>query len=221
MIQRYQRILLLILLGSSAVMLGFLIYLHQHAYKVPPEETPIEAPSYTPAENVSLDLADDANGSITPTIVSIALPSQPAIRVRALLEHLLSQYTLPQSAHPVGGGVAIESIYLLDLPLAGPGGQRKETSAAARTCSDPLTCDTGELAVVNLRGSWADAHPSGITVETLTIQSILGTIHANLPEITKVKFLVDGQPRDTLAGNVELNRIYDVVDTATEGADQQ
>jgi hypothetical protein len=63
-----------------------------------------------------------------------------------------------------------------------------------------------------------EAHPPGITSETLTIQSIVGTLHVNLPEITKVRFLVDGKPRATLAGNVELDRIYDAETTVTAPA---
>jgi hypothetical protein len=50
-------------------------------------------------------------------------------------------------------------------------------------------------------------------VETLTLDSILGTLHANFPEITEVRFLVDGQPHDTLAGHADLTRVYPVGDT--------
>ena len=92
------------------------------------------------------------------------------------------------------------------------------TSPAAATAkqddADPLTHATGQLAIVNLRSAWVDAHPSGITTETLTIQSMVGTLHANLGEITAVRFLVDGKPRATLAGNVELDRTYDAADAA-------
>ena len=49
--------------------------------------------------------------------------------------------------------------------------------------------------------------------------SILGTLHANLPRITQVRFLVDGQPRETLAGHADLTRTYltagDVPEVAT------
>ena len=38
----------------------------------------------------------------------------------------------------------------------------------------------GKLAVVNLHGSFADHHPSGIEAETLTIDSILGTLGPKL-----------------------------------------
>ena len=64
------------------------------------------------------------------------------------------------------------------------------------------------LAVVNLSGSFAQNHPSGIATETLTLLSICGTLHANLPDVVQVRFLVDGQPRATLAGHADLTRVY-------------
>ena len=64
------------------------------------------------------------------------------------------------------------------------------------------------MAIVNLSGSFAAVHPSGIEAETLTLLSIIGTLHANFPEIAQVRFLVDGQPRDTLAGHADLTRVY-------------
>ena len=52
----------------------------------------------------------------------------------------------------------------------------------------------------------------------LTVLSMIGTLHANFPEITQVRFLVDGQPRETLAGHVDLARVYPVIDTAVTAA---
>ena len=63
-------------------------------------------------------------------------------------------------------------------------------------------------AIVDLSSSFVAAHPSGIEPETLTLLSILGTLHANFPQISQVRFLVDGQPRDTLAGHADLTRVY-------------
>ena len=64
------------------------------------------------------------------------------------------------------------------------------------------------LAVVNVAGGFADSHPAGIEAETLTIESFCQTLHANLPEISEVRFLVDGEQRDTLAGHADLTRTY-------------
>ena len=210
MIARYQRILFLFLFGSSLLMATYLVYLHKHNYAEVKnaDNTPLEAPEYSAAEQVTLSLANDADGTINDTARSLALPETPAVRARALLEHLLAEYTLPKAAHQVGGGIAVDDVFLVDLPLGG-----NTAAASTKQDDDPLTRAGGTLAVVNLRSSWVDAHPSGITSETLTIQSIVGTLHANLPAITKVRFLVDGKPRATLAGNVQLDRTYDASET--------
>jgi hypothetical protein len=71
-----------------------------------------------------------------------------------------------------------------------------------------------QLAVVNLTGSFAASHPSGIETETLTVLSICGTLHANLPRVTQVRFLVDGLERPTLAGHADLTRTYLTSDVA-------
>ena len=224
MIPRYQRILFVVLV-LACIGMGFILWNHhRHNYSLRDEaanDIPIEAPSYAAAESVTLALANDNDGSITPTTREMALPSTPAVRVRALLEHLLAEYASRKSPHPLGGGVAVEDVYLIDLPLAAPAARNGDGSfagsglpAKAAESEDPLTRATGQLAVINLRSAWCDAHPSGITVETLTIDSILGTLHAAMPQITRVRFLVDGQQRSTLAGNVELDRTYDVVDTS-------
>jgi hypothetical protein len=51
------------------------------------------------------------------------------------------------------------------------------------------------------------------------VLSICGTLHANLPRVTEVRFLVDGQPRATLAGHADLTRTYLATEAVpTEGA---
>lgn len=219
MIPRYQRILFIVLLSSSVLMAIALVFLHQRNFSEikNADNTPIEAPVSSPAEQATLLLADDATGGVKEETRIIALPQQPAVRARALLEHLLAEYALPRAAHHTAGGMAVEDVYLVPLPL---GGQPLTAAGIASVPakpddSDPLLRATGELAVVNLRPAWVEAHPPGITAETLTVQSIVGTLHANLPEITAVRFLVDGKPRATLAGNVELDRTYDALDTVT------
>ncbi len=218
MIPRYQRILFAILLGSSLLMAGFLYYMHRKSGEVKnADNTPLEAPVYSSSEEVTLEMANDADGSVTPQARSFALPQTPAIRARALLEHLLAEYALPRSTHTVGGGIAVDDVFLVPLPLGTPVTVTSAPASAATKDedADPLTHTGGMLALVNLRSSWVDAHPSSITSETLTVQSIVGTLHENLPEITKVRFLVDGKPRSTLAGNVELDRTYDAAATMT------
>ncbi len=40
--------------------------------------------------------------------------------------------------------------------------------------------------------------------------SLIHTISANTPGVLKVKILVDGKERDTLAGHADLSEYYDV-----------
>jgi len=210
-------------------------------------ETPLAAPVATPSETVRLALANDATGSITLAEREVALPTETTARARALLTRLIAEYSYKGSAHPLESGPAVDDVFLLDLPLVppvAPGAKpvEAEKPAAGKNTAarkdrsvvpgwsapdgPPSNADQnpgprtpgGKLAVVNLRGSFADHHPSGIEAETLTIDSILGTLYANFPLIEQVRFLVDGQPRETLNGHADLMRTYDVIDTASRSA---
>ena len=55
-------------------------------------------------------------------------------------------------------------------------------------------------------------------VESLTLLSIIGTLHANVPQIEQIRFLVDGQPRETLAGHADLLRTYPSRDATSVAA---
>ena len=147
MIPRYQRILFAILLGSSVVMAVLLVYLHQRNFAAVKnaDNTPLEAPVYSASEDVPLLIANDSDGSVKQVTRSIALPQQSAVRARALLEHLLAEYTLPRSTHPIGGGVAVEDVYLVPLPLGAPArcrqparGLRWLRSPAAASRAEPI-----------------------------------------------------------------------------------
>ncbi len=47
-------------------------------------------------------------------------------------------------------------------------------------------------------------------VEELTVASLIHTVSANTPGILRVKILVDGKERDTLAGHADISDFYDV-----------
>jgi hypothetical protein len=213
MIPRYQRILFWSLLGGILLMAAFLLHGCQQAHKrlaALNDATPIAAPTTTSTEDITLYLANDADASITPTPEQFALPQEPSVRARALLEHLLSTYALPSSAHPLQSGPAVDDVFFLDQAKPIP-----TSRAGHRPQSEPsdTTSGGGQLAVINLHGSFIDNHPSGIQVEALTIQSIIGTLHAAFPQITQIRFLADGQPHDTLAGHADLLRTYPSTDT--------
>jgi hypothetical protein len=226
MIPRYQRILFWSLIAGIFLMAAFLIHgcrqAHQRLTAIN-DTTPIAAPTTSSTEEITLDLANDADGSIAPSQQQLALPQDPTLRARALLEHLLGEYALPTSTHVLQSGPAVDDVFFLPLPITTP--TAANTLSATTGLPQPkddhpthTAKSTGELAVVNLRGSFVDNHPSGIEVEDLTIRSIVGTLHAAFPQLTEVRFLVDGQPHDTLAGHADLRRAYPAIDTTTTPA---
>jgi hypothetical protein len=194
-------------------------------------QMPLDAPTAT-TTTVTMAFANDADGSINAGVREIALPTDSNARARALIDHLISQYAQPGSAHPLLPGAAVNEVFLVPLPIVGyttaptptaavhPDHQdhadRQPTVLVASDANalQPLS-PGGELAVIDLRSTFADQHPSGVEVESLTLLSIIGTLHANLPQIEQVRFLVDGAARETLAGHADLLRTYPSRDTTT------
>ena len=137
-------------------------------------------PASGPTTPVTLYVASDADGSLRRSQENLALPQERSERARAVLRALFGKYSQGSSTHPIGAGADVRDVFLL----------------AANT------------AIVDTSPAFADSHPSGVLVEELTIASIVNTLNANDPQITRVKILVDGKERDTLAGHADLRRFY-------------
>jgi spore germination protein GerM len=110
------------------------------------------------------------------------MPSGRQQRAEELLRALVSLYLEKNSPHVLGPGSEVRSVFLID-----PG-----------------------VAVIDLNAAFADTHRSGVLVEELTVASLIHTVSANTPGILKVKILIDGKERDTLAGHADLSDFYDV-----------
>jgi hypothetical protein len=208
MIPRYQRIIYFTLVGCillAALLLVISGFRDRRRIAAMRDSSPIAAPTDTPSEDVPVALANDADGTITLDQVSLALPAEPSLRARVLLDRMLTDLALPASTHPVPQGPAVTDVFFLPLPLRNP---------AATITDEPVTSSASgiQLAVVNLSPAFVDAHASGIESEDLTLRAIIATLHANFPEIAQVRFLVDGKSRDTLAGHADLTRAYGVED---------
>ena len=233
MIPRYQRVLFWLL--SAAILLMGLFMLRgctqvREKFTRRVDQTPLDAPVASPTETVHLALADDSTGVIAMEDRDLALPEEQTSRARALLGRLMAEYSYKGSKHPLDSGPAVDDVFLLDLPLRPAdvsGGGAQEIGPDSYVSHGGTSQGSGgQLAVINLHGAFVDHHPSGIEVESLTIQSIQGTLYANFPRIEQVRFLVDGQGRDTLSGHADLMRTYPVLDMsvataqAAKGADQ-
>ena len=218
MIPRYQRIVFWTLVAGILLMAGLLIRGCQRNHDrivAARDQSPIAAPTDLASENLTIAIPSDADGSITLDQRSLALPEEPSLRARVLLDRLLDELALPASTHPIPAGPAVTDVFLLPLPITNTG---PITSALTPLNSEQVSpygryhANGSQLAVVNLTRAFADAHPSGIESEDLTLRAIIATLHANFSSIDQVRFLVDGQSRDTLAGHADLTRPYAVTD---------
>jgi hypothetical protein len=169
------------------IVLGMAVYVWQMRGRaaVPvatSDARPLAPPSAGPTEQLTLFVAYDDPGILRAQSARIPLPAGRQQRAEELLRALLALYLDKSSPHAIGVGAEVRSVYLVD-----PG-----------------------LAVIDLNAAFADTHRSGVLVEELTVASLIRTLSANIPGILKVKILVDGKERDSLAGHADLSDFYDV-----------
>lgn len=171
-----------------AAVLGMGLYLRslkhraERIHEQPVDMRPVAAPVTGTPERVALFVASDSSGTLGRVDVDIALPREHSERAREIMRALVARYEAKDSPHPLPSGADVKDVYLVD----------------------------NKTAVIDLNSVFAEAHRSGILVEELTIASMIQTLVASEPGITRVKFLVDGRERDTLAGHADLSNFYDV-----------
>ena len=205
MIPRYQTVLFVVLLVTSILMGALLWQLRNRAHErmlAGQDSAPTQAPQVALTEQATLMVANDQENSLMTQVLSLPLPQSPNARAKVILGKLFELYALPNAAHPVPGGPAgISQVFLMPA-------QPDVPSAAKSNPSPQIGKSEKQLAVVDLSGAFVANHPSGLETETLTVLSICATLHENLPAITQVRFLVDGLPRENLAGHADLMRAY-------------
>jgi hypothetical protein len=170
-----------------AVALGMSVYIwRMRGRAASPESSaytqPVAPPVNGPTEQVTLYVAYDDPGLLRPQGARIPLPAGRQERAEELLRALVGIYLDKSSPHALAPGSEVRTVYLVD-----PG-----------------------LAVIDTNAVFADDHRSGVLVEELTVASLVQTLSANIPGINRVKILVDGKSRDTLAGHADLSGFFDV-----------
>jgi hypothetical protein len=134
---------------------------------------------------VKLVVAYDEDGVLIPKEANVALPVDPGDRAKEILRTLLALYAEHPSPHVIKEDADIRNVFLVNT-------------------------NNGDLCVIDLNAAFAAGHRSGILVEQFTLASMVETIAANFPRVQRVKFLVEGQDRETLAGHADLATTYDV-----------
>jgi hypothetical protein len=183
MIPRHFQITIALLLLAILVSGVMVIRLRHGEQEVILRETPA-VPAAPPVagkqERIRMLVAYDDDQALRWRYATVFMPADRGLRAREALRAVLAQYQQTPSPHAVGKGADIKDIYLIG--------------------NDTMVIDTNS--------QFADGHPSGILLEQLTMTSLIETLAANVPGIAKVKFLVDGQERETLAGHADLMSFY-------------
>lgn len=143
------------------------------------EAAPV-APVSGKQEQIQVLVAYDDDQALRWRTADVFLPADRGLRARETLRSVLAQYLQTPSPHPLAKGADIKDVYFIN--------------------NDTMIVDT--------TAQFADGHPSGILLEEMTLTSLIETLTANVPGITKVKFLVDGKERETLAGHADLMSFY-------------
>jgi hypothetical protein len=131
-------------------------------------------------ERIQVLVAYDEDQALRWREADAFLPADRGLRARETLRTVLAQYLQNPSPHPLARGADIRDVYFIG--------------------NDTLVVDT--------TAQFADGHPSGILLEEMTLASLIETLSANVPGVSKVKFLVEGKERETLAGHADLLSFY-------------
>jgi hypothetical protein len=173
-------VLLLVAVFGSGV---YILQLHKRTeenLRRASDRSPVAPPLAGTPATIKLTIAYDDDGVFRSRDFSPVLPFEPSARAKAILETLIAYYVNKPSPHPLADGAGVNSVFLVNQ----------------------------KLAVVDLNQALAEGHRSGIMVEDFTLMSLIDSLTANFPQLERVKVLVDGKERETLAGHADLRSTY-------------
>jgi hypothetical protein len=152
-----------------------------------PAEPVVEVPAVAPAGGVAAEgpkikatlfFASEDGQRLVGVEQDVALAEGTVAQARTLVEALLTVPAPAPYSATVPQGTAVRGVYVSD---------RNEV-------------------FVDLDGTVRSDHPGGSMQELLTVYSVVNTVLVNLPTMTEVQILIDGQEADSLAGHVDLRR---------------
>lgn len=175
-------VLLLVTLLISGLYLIRLTQIERAKTQTAEEDAPVAAPIAGHQERIRILVAYDQDRVLRWRETTVFMPEDRGLRVREALRAVLSEYQQKPSPHPMGRGADIKDVYMIN----------------------------SDTVVINTTPQFAAAHPSSALLEMMTMASLIETLSANVQGIARVKFVVDGHERDTLAGHVDLMSFYSV-----------
>lgn len=184
MISRRLQIALLVLVLVILGMTFYALHLKQKAERLQAASenaAPVAAPPEGPQGTSKVFVAYDKDLTIRQEQLAVPVRADASEQARIVLHELLTRYQSKTSSHTIGTGSDVKAVYVVN-----------------------------DVAVIDLNSTFADTHRSGVMEEQLSLVSIAETAAAALPKVNKIRFLIDGHERETLAGHVDLQQVYDV-----------
>ncbi len=142
-------------------------------------EPPVSTPSDQPVTARMFWASTSVPGTLEETDVQLKLSADPGERGKQLLAAL----------------------------VAGPGDPAKRTLPPEATPLEFYLLPGG-VAVADFSSALSIDMPSGIQSEQLAVESIADTLAANIPNLQRLKILIDGQEAKTLAGHIDLTGYF-------------
>ncbi len=77
-----------------------------------------------------------------------------------------------------------------------------------KTELESVSIEKDQTATVNFGKSLIQLHPGGSASEAATVYSLTNTLMSNIPDIKRVKILIDGKERESLKGHIDMRRPF-------------
>jgi hypothetical protein len=142
-------------------------------------EPPVSTPTDKPEEARMYWASTTTPGTVDETDVEMKLSADPVERGKQLLTAL----------------------------VAGPSEPAKRTLPAGTSLLEFYLLPEG-TAVADFSSALSTQLPSGIQSEQMAVESIADTLAANIPNLRRLKILIDGQEAKTLAGHIDLTGYF-------------
>ena len=139
-------------------------------------------------------------------IVAPAPASTDTRRIHATLFYVSEDGTELMPANrevPLGATPAEQARKILEAQIQPPPAGMTSAIPAGTTVKAVYLTPMG-VAFVDLSHDIVTGHTGGSLDETLTVFAIVNALTVNLPDISAVQILIDGQEVDTIAGHVDL-----------------
>ncbi len=104
---------------------------------------------------------------------------------------------------PFGEAVTEQARHIMEQQLGSAPEPLVSALPAGTTLRTLFISERGD-AFVDLSGDVSARHNGGALDELFTVYTVVNALTVNLPAITRVQILIDGQEADTLAGHVDL-----------------